>query len=93
MIRIPKLIEEITCWMHVHFLKINPEKTELILFCLPSTKDPNKIQSVFLSYSCLKFSKSEIKIIIAMGYKKCQKRDLDSVEVKKIADYVRTHTQ
>ena len=58
MVRIPELIEEITSWMHVHFLKINPEKTELILFCPPSTKDASTIQGVFLSNSCLRFSKS-----------------------------------
>ena len=33
MVRIAVLMEEIKSWMHVHFLKINPEKTELILFC------------------------------------------------------------
>ena len=57
-VKLPELIEEITSWMHAHFLKINPGKTELILFCPPSAKNTATIQGVFLSDSCLRFSKS-----------------------------------
>ena len=35
MVRIPELIEEITSWMHVHFLKINPEKNRVDSFLSP----------------------------------------------------------
>ena len=58
MVKIPELMEEITSWMNAHFLKINPGKTELILFCHPSTKLADTIQGVFLAdTSCLRFSK------------------------------------
>ena len=46
MVRIPELVEEIASWMHVHFLKIDPGKTGLILFCPPSTGDAGTIQGV-----------------------------------------------
>ena len=44
--------------MHDHFLKINPSKTEVILFCPPSERDTPKIHGVFIGDDCVRFSKS-----------------------------------
>ena len=51
--RIPDLLSKVTSWMTQHFLKLNPSKTELILF---SPKGSQKINGVFLNdNSCLRF--------------------------------------
>ena len=58
-VKVPDLINKISKWMSEYFLKINPSKTELILFCPPTDKDLPKIQGVFIdSKKCLRFSNS-----------------------------------
>ena len=61
-IKIPELINNITSWMSSHFLKINPDKTELIMFCPPSTKYTPKILGTFVGPSCIRFS-SVVKLL------------------------------
>ena len=47
-VRIPQLINEVAAWMKLHFLKVNPDKMEIMLFCPPSCKDVPKISGVLL---------------------------------------------
>ena len=57
-VKIPLLVNEIKTWMQSHFLKVNPDKTEIMLFCPPSCKNVPKIQGVFIDDSCIRFKKS-----------------------------------
>ena len=55
--QVPALLDIITKWMNEHFLKINPDKTEIILFT-PYSK-VNTINGVILSNGdCVRFSSS-----------------------------------
>ena len=55
--QVPALLDIITKWMNEHFLKINPDKTEIILFT-PNCK-VNTINGVILSNGdCVRFSSS-----------------------------------
>ena len=52
--RVPHLLKNIGAWMNEHFLKINPDKTEVILF---TPNQFNKIGGLFLNdNTCLRFS-------------------------------------
>ena len=42
-IRIPALLKEIQKWMNLYFLKLNPDKTEIMLLCPPNQKSVPKI--------------------------------------------------
>ena len=57
-IKVPDLISKVTEWMSKFFLKINPGKTELMLFCPPNFKNEHRIQGIFLDDSCVRFSES-----------------------------------
>ena len=45
--RIPKLIREVQLWMNQNFLKLNPQKTEIILLYPPQDKHTAKLNGVF----------------------------------------------
>ena len=49
---------EITNWMNIMFLKINPEKTEIILFHLQSHKEKVIIRGSLIEDQCIRYSKS-----------------------------------
>ena len=57
-VKLPDLIERITEWMANYFLKVNPSKTEIILFSPPSMKSVPKIQGIFVNDGCIRFSES-----------------------------------
>ena len=57
-VKIPLLVNEIKTWMQSHFLKVNSDKTEIMLFSPPSCKNVPKIQGVFIDDSCIRFKKS-----------------------------------
>ena len=53
--RLPELLKEVSSWMSQHFLKLNPNKTEVILFTPDS---PEKINGlVHPDIKCLRFNK------------------------------------
>ena len=62
MVSVPDLIDEISNWMRSHFLKINPAKTEIILFTPPSEKHAARINGIFVGDSCIRFS-SSVKLL------------------------------
>ena len=55
-VMIPKLIQDISSWMTAYFLKINPSKTEIILFSPPTSNSVPKIQGVFIDNNCIRFN-------------------------------------
>ena len=57
-VKVPDLIDRVKQWMSQYFLKLNPKKTELLLFCPPAYKREHKLQGVFINGSCLRFSGS-----------------------------------
>ena len=56
--KLPDLMNKITEWMNRHFLKINPDKTEIILFLPSNMKSVNTINGSFLGGNCIRFSNS-----------------------------------
>ena len=54
--RIPELMGEVQKWMQDHFLKLNPQKTEVILLYPPQDKNTCKLNGVFIDDNCLRFS-------------------------------------
>ena len=54
--QLPTLMEKIKNWMHSHFLKINPDKTEIIVFLPNSLKEEPTINGAFLDGDCIRFS-------------------------------------
>ena len=57
-VKVPELIKSVGKWMTNHFLKINPSKTEIILFCPPSMQSVPTIQGIFVEKSCIRVSTS-----------------------------------
>ncbi len=49
-------MEKITIWMNKQFLKINPDKTELLLLYPPELKEKVIIQGIILNDQCIRFS-------------------------------------
>ena len=54
-VKVPFVIEQITKWMATYFLKVNPSKTEIILFSPSSMKLVLKIQGIFVNDGCIRF--------------------------------------
>ena len=57
---VPNCISNITQWMNEHFLKINPDKTEIILFHPKSLKNDVVIRGTTIEGQCIRFSR-EVK--------------------------------
>ena len=55
-----KCIEEIIRWSFAHYMKINPDKTEIALFRPPSLNNEIVINGIFLDGQCISFS-DEVK--------------------------------
>ena len=56
--QLPKLMSQIKDWMNDHFLKINPDKTEVIVFLPENMRDKQLIHGAFLEGECIRFSKT-----------------------------------
>ena len=54
---IANCIDSVTNWMNMHFLKINPDKTEIILFHPKSLCKQVIIGGTFIGNDCIRFSK------------------------------------
>ena len=54
--QLPTLMNKIKNWMHSHFLKINPDKTEVIVFLPNTLKNERTINGAFLEGDCIRFS-------------------------------------
>ena len=54
--QLPKLMSKIKHWMNEYFLKINPDKTEIIVFLPESLRDKQLINGAFLEGDCIRFS-------------------------------------
>ena len=55
---IAKVMSEITDWMNMMFLKINPEKTEIILFHLKSHQEQVIIRGSLIGDQCIRYSEA-----------------------------------
>ena len=53
---LPNLMNQITDWMNSHFLKINPDKTEILLLLPNNLKDMHTINGTFIDDNCIRFS-------------------------------------
>ena len=53
---LPNLMNQITDWMNSHFLKINPDKTEILLLLPNNLKDMHTINGTFIDDKCIRFS-------------------------------------
>ena len=54
--RIPQLLEEVNQWMNMHFLKLNPDKTEIIFLYPAHLKSVKKINGIFYKDQCIRFA-------------------------------------
>ena len=57
---VPRCINEVVKWSFAHFMKINPDKTEMILFRPPSLNKEVVINGIFFEEQCIRFS-NEVK--------------------------------
>ena len=57
---IPKCLDEIVSWSNGFFMKINPDKTEILLLCPPSLNSEIIIRGIIYNEQCIRFS-SEVK--------------------------------
>lgn len=55
-IQLPTLMSKIKEWMNRHFLKINPDKTEIIVFLPNNLSNVHTIKGTFLESDCIRFS-------------------------------------
>ena len=55
---IATVMSEISHWMNIMFLKINPEKTEIILFHLKSDQQHVIIRGSFIGDQCIRYSRA-----------------------------------
>ena len=51
-------MSEITQWMHSHFLKLNPDKTELLLLYPKSMENGITIHGTIFEHQCIRFSET-----------------------------------
>lgn len=56
--QLPTLMSKIKQWMDSHFLKINPDKTEIITFLPNNLRNSQLIHGTFLEGDCIRFSQS-----------------------------------
>ena len=49
-------LNEIVKWSNIHFMKINPDKTEILLLCPSSLNREVLIHGVFYEDQCIRFS-------------------------------------
>ena len=54
--KLPDLMKKISQWMNRYFLKINPDKTENILFVPSNMKNVPTINGSFIDGTCIRFS-------------------------------------
>ena len=54
---VPNLVDKIVQWMNAYFLKINPDKTEIVLFHPKSQQNDVIIRGTMLEGKCIRFSK------------------------------------
>ena len=54
--KLPDLLNLINEWMNLYFLKMNPDKTEIIMFVPPNLKDAHTIQGLVTDGNCIRFS-------------------------------------
>ena len=54
--KLPTLMNSITDWMNSHFLKINPDKTEIMLLLPNNLKNHHTINGSFIEGNCIRFS-------------------------------------
>ena len=55
-VTIPRLMKQISSWMNSYFLKLNPNKTEIIFLCPPQLNDVPQLHGVFIDNQCIRFS-------------------------------------
>jgi hypothetical protein len=53
-----KCLKLVVEWSHAHFMKINPDKTEILLFYPPSLEKEVLIKGVVFEDQCIRFSES-----------------------------------
>ena len=71
--KLPYLMDQITQWMNRHFLKINPDKTEVIFFIPKNLQNENMINGCFLDNNCIRFS----NVVKNLGFKLDRFLDMD----------------
>jgi hypothetical protein len=57
---VAKCMEQVIVWSFAHFMKVNPDKTEILLFRPASLNDQVIINGVFFEEQCIRFS-NEVK--------------------------------
>ena len=66
-------MEQISNWMNSHFLQINPDKTEIIVFLPKHLRNSKTIKGCFLEGNCIRFS----NIVKNLGFKLDRFLDMD----------------
>ena len=78
--KLPDLINQINQWMNLYFLKMNPDKTEMIMLLPPSLKDVNIIKGCILpDGNCIRFSDFVRNLGFILDQHLCMETHVNSV--------------
>ena len=72
-------MEHIINWNNIHFMKINPDKTELLLLCPSSLNKQVIIKGVLFEEQCIRFSKQVKNVGVWIDNNLCMDKHVNSI--------------
>ena len=76
---VPNCMKLIVEWSHAHFMKINPDKTELLLLFPPSLNREVIIKGILFEDQCIRFSDSVKNVGVTLDKNLSMKKHINNV--------------
>ena len=76
---VPNCMKLIVEWSHAHFMKINPDKTELLLLYPPSLNQEVIIKGILFEDQCIRFSDSVKNVGVTLDKNLSMKKHVNNV--------------